>query len=412
VWTIDGAAPHAGEVQPGKVLFVSSFGAGRVLGVDQVGADLRVALGPVALTDLIQDGTFATSTPIPLTGFQAHSVPDRPGLDTPLVDDATGGGATDGSAPPDSSGGFRSSGFAAPRPSVTPTLPPLPPPSPDIPQSEVGSWNLLPECCTSIGVHVSYDKNGARVRGTASLTFEQPSVTFDLSITAGKLLDASVQLHGAASLSFDIEAAVKATSSDFHGGRIEVPVDLAIPVPIGNVPVTIGIQQIFSVSLGLGGEAAMGTKGEYALSGALGFTLKNGTVSADVPTLTTTKSALDSIHTLSVAPSALTFAYAVKVTVGVGPPLLSAGIWYQVSAALGIASSGPPGVSLVECKTVTLSVSGRYGVGYKIPDLVATALNLFLSTVMKHPPAPIQPTGGKSWGPTSLFEKSTPPCSK
>jgi hypothetical protein len=261
-------------------------------------------------------------------------------------------------------------------------------------------------------VHIAYDKNGARVQADANLNFDSPSVTFDLSISAGQLLNASVQVHGAASLSFAIEAAVKATSSDFHGGRIEVPVDLAFPVPIGNVPVTIGVQQIFSISLGLGGEASMGTKGEYALSGALGFTLKNGTITADTPSLTTTKSALDSMHTLSVAPSALTFAYAVKVSVGVGPPMLSAGIWYQVSAGLGIASSGAPGVSLVGCKTVSLSLSGRYGVGYKIPELVASALNLFLSTVMKKPPAAIPPVGGKEWGPTSFFDQSTPPCSK
>ena len=147
VWTIDGTAPHADEIQPGKVLFASSFGAGRVLGVDQVGPDKRVALGPVALTDLIKDGSFATTTPVPLTHALAYSVPGRPGLET-AIDNTPSAVTTGGSAPPDSSAGFRSAGFGSPHPVRIPTLPPLPPPSPDIPQSEVGSWNLSPVCCS------------------------------------------------------------------------------------------------------------------------------------------------------------------------------------------------------------------------------------------------------------------------
>ena len=136
-----------------------------------------------------------------------------------------------------------------------------------------------------------------------------------------------------------------------------------------------------------------------------------------MPTLTTRKSALDAVQSIAVAPSALTFSYAVKVSIGVGPPGLSAGIWYQVTASLGLATSGSQidqlqGTSLVTCKTVSLSVLGKYGVGYQIPSLVADAINFFLKTVLKNPQTPVTPTGGPSWGPTTLYAKQTPPCSK
>lgn len=408
IWTIDGHAANADRLQPGAVMFVSSFGAGRVLAVDDVNGDKRVALGPVALTDIIQDGSFGTDTPIPVTNVMAYSTPDQPGLETELSDDT---GTTPTSDPASSSSGLRSISAALPR-----DLPPLPPPAPAVPDSTIGAWNVNSFCCTSIGLHLKYDKGGARIEGTASLQLDAPSVTFDLVISGGSVKSAGVRLHGAGSLKFSIAAAVEASSADFHGGRIQVPVDLAIPIPIGNLPVTVGLQQIFSVSLGLSGKAELSTSGEYSLGGTLGFSLIGGSANADVPSVTTTKSALDSITSIAVAPQALTFSYAVKLSVGIGPPGLSAGIWYQVAASLGIATSGtdvkPIGTSLVACKTVSLAVLGRYGVGYQIPSIVAKAINFFMKLLFKNPPKPLQPTGGPSWGPSTLFSKSTPPCSK
>ncbi len=414
LWTIDGRAARAAGVVPGKILFATSLGAGRVLGVDQVGSDERVALGPVALTDIIEKGSFATTAPVALHGFHAYATPSQPGLET-ATDPAGGTRATT-----DAAGSWTAAPIrlvAATTPPSVPALPPLPAPSADVPDSQVGNWNLQSVCCTSIGVHVGYDHGGARVQGTASMGFHQPGVTFSVSIARGHVLDASAQLHGAAELSFGISAAVRASSADFHGGRIQVPVDIAIPIPVAGLPVTVGIQQIFSVSLGLSGEAALSTSGSYALGGSLGFSVHNGVPAVDTPTLTTTKSALDSVQSLAVAPSALTFSYAVKVSIGVGPPGLSVGIWYKVAASLGLVTSGSQidqlqGTSLVTCKRVTLSVQGTFGVGYRIPSLVASALNLFMRAVMSKPPLPIQPEGGPSWGPSSLFDKSTPPCSK
>lgn len=472
VWTIDSHAAHAGEIEPGKVLAITSMGAGRVLAVEKQGDALRVALGPIALTDLISDANLAAAQPIALKDFQTISTPDRPGLQTPLEGGesdgssttttivgsgggvggaggssggsssgssggsggsgsgggSSGGGSAGGSAG-GSSGGSGGSGSAggsnglgggpaAGGPSATaPQTAPMPPPAKDIPPSQVGNWHITSICCSAIGVHVSYDANGARVQGTAQLTFTKPSLDFALEIGGSHVIDARVRLLGAAALKFGIAAAVENSASNFNGGRVELPVNIEIPILVANIPMTIGIKQIFSVSLGLGGKAELDTSGEYALSGALGFHVTDGVPGFDKPSLKTVKSALDNVHSLAVAPSALTFAYAVKVSIGIGVPGLNAGLWYQVSASLGLATSGSQldplqGTSLVTCKTVSLSVQGRYGVGYSIPELVVKAINWVLSTVFSHPPKPIQPTGGPSWGPSEIFNASTPPCSK
>ncbi|HEY4376555.1 MAG TPA: hypothetical protein VGM93_05330 [Acidimicrobiales bacterium] len=462
IWTIDGGAANAAQIQPGKVLLATSFAAGRVLAVKQVGSDEQVALGPVALTDVIRDGTFSSAQPLALTGFQAYSTPDQPGLETATEPDATdpGSGAGSGSGGSGSgSGGSGSGAGSTGSDSTTTTLPTahlrahvagsaatpsfvpfedpggssvgaafpssaaptspavgFPPPAAQIPPSQVGAWHVQSACCTAASIHVRYDQGGARVVGTATIGFDKPSLSFRVSIGGGHLISASAEIHGGATLGFGISAAVQSSAADFHGGRIGLPVDLDIPVPVAGLPVTIGLHQYFSVSLGLSGRAALSTSGEYALRGNLGFSVVDGRPSVDTPSLTTTKSALDSIQSLAVAPQALTFSYALRVSIGIGPPGLNAGIWYQIAAALGLATSGSQldplqGTSLVTCKTVSLSIQGRYGVGYTIPKLVVSAINLFLHAFA--PKArPVAATGGPSWGPTILFQKSTPPCTK
>jgi hypothetical protein len=399
IWTIDGSADHVDDLQPGKVLFATSLGAGRVLAIDDVDGDKRVALGPIAITDLIRDGQIRSDAPVPIESFLAYSTPDRPGLE---------GGPDDTNQP-----------ALALRPAAAgiPTLPPMAPPSPKLPSGKVGGWTTTSICCTQNGVHVSYDAGGARVSGTAQIGFSKPSADFSLNIGGGHIIDAAVKLNGAATLSLQIEAAVQASSSNVKSGRIELPVSINVPVPVGGIPFNIGFQQIFEVNLGLSGQAFLSTEGEYKLAGSLGFAIHDGKPQALFPTLTTTKSALDNIQSLAVAPQGLTFAFGVKVSIGVGLPGLSAGVWYQMSAGLSLATSGTAvnlkqTTSLVPCKTVSLALYGRYGVGYEIPAFVAKAINVFLGLVMKHPPAPVQPKGGPSWGPTELFNKSTPPCTR
>src|SRR5208283_2852977 len=46
IWTISGSSPNVNELRPGKIMFASSLGVGRVLKVSQQGANKQVVLGP------------------------------------------------------------------------------------------------------------------------------------------------------------------------------------------------------------------------------------------------------------------------------------------------------------------------------------------------------------------------------
>jgi len=243
------------------------------------------------------------------------------------------------------------------------------------------------------------------------LNMERPSIGFAIDIKGGKIARASVGLHGAAGLSFDLSAATQTTDGSFKSPRVEVPVDLHFPVPVGPVPITIGIQQLFSVGIALSGQASFTAQGQYQLGGSLGFSVVNGSPQVDKPTLTVEKSLLDTMKNVSVGPAGLDIAYALKLSIGVGAFGLSAGAWYQFTAALGLAAQPVLNLNLTSCKTATLILSGKYGVGYSIPNVVAQAINAFLGLIYKNP-RPVQPQGGPSWGPDELFKAATPPCAK
>lgn len=386
VWTIDGGAKGADELRPGKVLLATNLAAGRVLAVDDVGGDKRVALGPVALTDVIEDGTIRSSRPVPLGTAYVYSTPDAPG--------ASG---AEGSTPAAGPGRAIRPGEA------TGT-------------GVAGGWRFTSICCTSNGIHISWDGGGARAQATAQITFDQPRVGFSLSIGGGSLINASAHLYGAASLRVGVSAAVESSASNVSSNQIQVPATISVPIPVAGIPLTINFQQVFEVRTGLTGRAALSTEGVYKLGGALGFSYVHGRASADVPTLSVEKSALDKINTLAVAPQGMTVAWGLKTTIGVGFAALSAGVWYKVVAALSFATSGAQidpiqGTSLVSCKTLSLRLIGSFGVGYSIPKFVADAINLLLGAVMRHPPIRVAPTGGPELGKHTLFSSDTPPCS-
>jgi len=65
-WIIKGNAGHAKDLAVGKILFVTSRSAGRVLAVQPDGADLAVTIGPVDLADVIQKADISYNKPLDL----------------------------------------------------------------------------------------------------------------------------------------------------------------------------------------------------------------------------------------------------------------------------------------------------------------------------------------------------------
>jgi len=95
-WRIDPGASGADKLARGKVMFLTGRAVGRVLDVRRDADDLAVTLGPVNITDVIRDGTFASDGPVSL------EKPVRYDAGTPFWTeyDAAGGGSGGGAAVP------------------------------------------------------------------------------------------------------------------------------------------------------------------------------------------------------------------------------------------------------------------------------------------------------------------------
>jgi hypothetical protein len=80
MWTIDGDAPHARQLAPGKIFFMTDRAVGRVLDVRKDGTDLVVTLGPVTLTEIFRVAHIhIKDMPIDFDEAIAHTSPELPG---------------------------------------------------------------------------------------------------------------------------------------------------------------------------------------------------------------------------------------------------------------------------------------------------------------------------------------------
>ncbi len=77
-WTFDANAPHVSEFQMGKIVFATGRAVGRIIWMQRNGEDVKVILGPIQLTDVINKGEFAMSSPIDMNNVLVFTAPDLP----------------------------------------------------------------------------------------------------------------------------------------------------------------------------------------------------------------------------------------------------------------------------------------------------------------------------------------------
>ena len=75
VWTLDPNAEGIDDIQPGKVLLLSTRASGRVLAVTRTNAGIDVVLGPAEMTDIIREGSFSLDQPVDLTQALPMALP-------------------------------------------------------------------------------------------------------------------------------------------------------------------------------------------------------------------------------------------------------------------------------------------------------------------------------------------------
>jgi len=437
---LDPAAPHASELRRGSVMFVTGRVVGRVLDARRAGEDLAVTIGPVSLTDIFHDIDLHSSAPVDLSGPASYpagqpfwgSQPD--GSDDAGPDGLRSGGAA--LAPPTTS---PVAGGAAPGGSGTSPLPDLPrgPMLPPLPASgsrpavparaaqslpsvgplgrQVGSsgLRLTPVCCDGgVGTHFSYDRNGVRATGDVQLQITRPTVDFVLKISGGSLLEAGLQVNGAAGLKVSITAARKDSTAQINE-KVAIPLDFSVPLSAFGIPLSAVVNQWVVVKSAFSAKTGViSISGEYSLKAGLGFRYRNGSFSAAAPaSLTVRQSINDTMDGLSLGPMGIVLSYQARFLVGVGAFGFTAGVYFGLTASLGITrgsdagvfAPGTGGTQRIVCRSTRLSLYANYGVGYSIPAPVTELINLFLKVFQT---SPIERTGGVG-GQTKIFDKET-----
>ena len=240
-WTLDANAPHAAEIQKGKILFATGRAVGRVLAVKRNGDSLAVTLGPVELTEVFERLHFSYHGALDPSKMIAYYAPDSPGAYTDLNEEPSSKSL---SAPSESRLASRSAVWdPADRTQLTALKVQLPGTAAfgALTDVSVKDYTIVPNCCGGLGVRINYDKNGIKFIASAVLTLTNPKIDASLDILHG-LKNAFVDISGVGGLKVSIKGGNSGDVKNLNA-IIQLPLDFSYPIP---VPIT-GIGTPFSV---------------------------------------------------------------------------------------------------------------------------------------------------------------------
>jgi hypothetical protein len=366
-WTIDADAQYARDLAPGKVMFLTGRAVGRVLAVQPRGRDLHVILGPIELTDVIEQGSFRVSQPVDFGEAIEFDAPDYPGIEGSSVASAW--------AVPEQLA-FAGEGLVSP---VAWQLQPTPAPYKPVPL-RFASRPLV--SATRLGVHLSTQPNAAGIvmTGEVSIHLKGAYLEFDLKIDGAKIRKAQVVIHGAAGLTM----AFHAGSPGGHGVnlrklRVQVPADFSIPIIGMSVPLAVTLRQEFIVTTAFGGKGVLNARGDWEFSGSFAVGYDQGKWGVGGPTgFSIRNSMLQSIEGASLAANGLDLNHSARIIVGIGAFGFATGPYVGMISSAGVTRFSD--TALVVCRRLDLGVQVLAGVGYFIPQPVTNFLNGILRT--------------------------------
>lgn len=401
-WTIDANAPHAQELVPGKIMFLTSRAVGRILAVRSSGSELAITLGPVEITDVIKEAHLQATQPIDLSSMIAYStsLPGNPftpprlssqsALLRPLPTAALSS-ETWSSQTPLANGtqlaevSFVQSDIAG---LIAPALaqpPPLGPPA----SINVGDFSVTPFCCGGIGIRVSHEAGGLSLMAEAVVYLDSPQVAFRLDIDGGVIRTAGVELRGVAGLLMEFDAGSATGVSGNLSKEFDVPIDLSLPISGMAVPVAVTLHQTFVVKTGFSSRnSTLHAVGHYQFTGSIFMGYKDGSWTVGAPTTFKVVQSLPaSISALSLGTTGFVMGYQAKVIVGIGAfgfvtgPYLGYGVGIGISNAAGVQPGfvGPP------CHAADLDIDLHVGIGYSIRQPIVNAINFILRALNAKP---------------------------
>jgi hypothetical protein len=424
-WTIDANAPHAAEIQRDKILFATGRAVGRVLKVERKGDNLDVTLGPVELTDVIEEAHIHYEGALDTSQMMVYYAPDFPGTYTDLSEPATASTSVMREFPSlrfaarsETGASLRSAVWTDDERTAFGFLKvasaPVSSGSNSLVDLHVNDYTLSPFTDGGLGVKIHYKKDGLEFEAHAALTLQNPHISMNLDVIHG-LKTAEVVVTGVGGIEVEIAGR---TSNDFKNvsAVIEIPADYSFPIAGLGVPFSVIFHQsILITTLFAAKEARINAEGSYQYGGEIKAGLWNGHLRVTAPTVTGSKKEFaDTLDGASAGVNGAVIGYGGKVLVGIGAFGFAVGPYVSVNTSIGGTRGSDLQIPLVgyTCKTAQLKLTLDYGVGYAIPGVVVAAINEFLG--LFHAKS-ISASHGTQLDTKVIYEKSTgvpPSCDK
>ncbi|MEI6667624.1 MAG: hypothetical protein WCP29_05660 [Acidobacteriota bacterium] len=366
-WTIDGNAPHAGELAAGKIMFVTGRAVGRVIEIHRDGGNLVATLGPVDITELIHDAHLTFDQPVDFGEAIAYVTPELPGAITPVS--PLMAAAWPGAGP----GGVRTVALTT----ESTAFGQADPASPDV--TKLVNFKVVPFANSSgVGLRAKSDKGGLLLTAEASIHLATPQLHVNLQIANGKVQEANLELTGAAGLTMRFDAGTDVGRSANVNGRFVPNTDFSIPIIGLGFPFAVTARQQFIIKTGFGvRNTTLSAVGDYTFGGSFKVGYSGKTWGLFGPTSFSAKQSLaQSMGGVSLGASGLNMDHQLKVIVGVGAAGFATGPYFAFNTGVGVSRGSDAG--MLRCQGAELNVALIGGVGYFIPKAVTDAINFVL----------------------------------
>ncbi len=366
MWSIDAGAAHADELKPGKILFLTNRAVGRVLGMRKEGDTLVLVLGPVEVNELFRNAHIhIASMPVDFGEALTYTAPDMPGQAIAVAQNVSKPASAMHAmfVPPADTPTAASSGAA---------------PTTDV--SNLVHFKVVPTASTSgLGVRATSDAGGLKVKAEVLVHLSAPTMKVTLDIKDGAIQEASLELLGAAGLTWNFDAGTDVGRSANVHGVLTPDTDFSIPVGgLGGAPLAITVRQRFQIETQLNvRNTTLAAKGKYTFNG--GFLAGYRDKKWGLGTPLGFKQAASFAQTgdgVSLGLSAINLGHSTKIIVGIGAWGFAAGPYFTFFSAVGLAKTSDIGMLKCFSAPVVLKMNG--GVGYMIPQTVTRAINSIL----------------------------------
>lgn len=352
-WAIDPTVPGMRDVHVGSVVVMTGRATGRVMAIEDRAGSRILTLAPVNLTEILQDGAISVDSAINASELLAQEIPGIAGtVSIPSGDGKLLFGLLPQKGPPPAP----TSIFDHPLPKPLTTRGAA---------FSIAGLGIAPTLTQdAVGLTVSY--NGPSVKNTSPGL--RGEMTFTMATSHLRLDAGATVSRGRVSAYRAIVNRIKEIRVKFNIGgdgrtanrkvRIEFPFEYTAPVPpspaTAGLPlrITIGLSLIVSTAL-TGKDATLSGEGVWKINGTTG--IRDGRV-VSPKSFVVQKSLTNSIGGISLGPSGAVFAVKVKVGVGIGSAIASAGPYAFITVSTGITNGSAIGAPLVRCRSASLDI--------------------------------------------------------